>query len=182
MEDILTHPFPMIRAGGAFLVVAGVLFGIGWMLPKLFGLFMSLAFGIGFMTAWAVLQIEPDLGPVRWLDVAALALAFALEAVALVWMYRVVKDERRSDAWVLILVGLHFLPMVVLLGPLSLVLVTLTVANGWAALLATRVSILPFGLIDSAIKIGIGVWLFVGYPRWGDVFSLDGLGLGTVGS
>jgi hypothetical protein len=180
MEDTLAHPFPMIRAAGAFLMVSGVFFAFGWISPKLFGLFMSLAFGVGFMAAYTALQLAPDLGPVRWLDVIALGFAFFIEIVALVWMYRVVKDERRADAWVLILVGLHFIPMAVLMGPSALILAAVTTLNGILALRFTAASILPFGLIDSGVKIALGAWIFFAMPTFGAGLNLDGLGLGTL--
>lgn len=173
MDALISHPFPMIRAGGAFLIIAGFFFAIGWIFPRLFGLFMTLAFGAGFMAAYTVLQLPPDLGPVGVAHWSVLAFAIALEAVALVWMYRVVKEERRSDAWVLIIVGLHFAPMAVILGPLALALAAATTLNGVLALRAAATPILPFGLIDSGLKVGFGAAMFFAYPTFGAALSLD---------
>jgi FtsH-binding integral membrane protein len=175
MDAELTHPFPLIRAGGAFLLVAGFLFALGWIWPKRFSIFMAMAFGLGGFCAYGALALPPDLGPPSALHIAVLIGAIAFEIIAVLWIYRTVKDERRQDGWVLFWVGAHFAPMAILLGPLALVLAGLTMANAALALWALRQApILPFGLADSAIKILIGAALLFVYPRFGAAFALTG--------
>lgn len=161
------HPFPMIRAGGLFLMVAGAIFALGWIWPKLFGVFLSFGFAAAGMAAWAAYQFDPPLGAVPMGHIGLLAACIVAESIAIVWTYRVVKDERRADAWMLIIVGLHFLPMAPILGPLALGLGAACAINGAVALSAARAApILPFGLIDSAIKISFGAAMFYLYPTW----------------
>jgi hypothetical protein len=155
----------MIRAAGLFLMVAGAVFALGWVWPKRFSLFMSLAFALGGFAAYCAPLFPPRLGPVPGFHYAVLVAAILIENAALIFMYRKVKDERRSDAWLLMIVGAHFLPMAIFGGPLMIGLALACMGNAALALSRPNASITPFGLADSALKIGFGAAMFGLYPR-----------------
>ncbi|MDX5330992.1 MAG: hypothetical protein LPJ86_07435 [Caulobacteraceae bacterium] len=163
-EAMIDHPFPTIRAAGLFLMGVGAIFALGWVFPRRFTLFMGLAFAVGGFAAYVGYALPPDLGPIRQLDIWVYGLAILAEIVGIALVYRRVEGERAQDAWMLMVVGAHFLPMVLAFGPAALALALACMANAALALRRIDQPILPFGLTDSALKVATGVWLFMAYP------------------
>lgn len=165
MESVFSHPFPLIRAGGAFLMCAGLVFVIAWLRPKAFTVVMIIAFALAGTMAWLAPQLwGPNLGPPPELHVKVLIAAIVAEMLAIPIAYRLIKDERRADAWMLGIVGAHFLPMAVLLGPLALGLGLACIINAAFALSMRTTPIWPFGIIDSVLKVGFGGAMFFLFP------------------
>jgi hypothetical protein len=100
-------------------------------------------------------------GPPLRLQIAALAFALGVEGALIAVMGRFLPPgsaERLRWLWVLMIVGVHFIPMAVSFGPRMLVLGAGCICNAAAALILT----VPFGLsgaVDGALKLGVGVWL-----------------------
>jgi len=59
--------------------------------------------------------------------------------------------------WVLMIVGVHFLPMAVCFGPLFLLLGGACISNAALGLLLPEVPFELFGLVDGALKLVVGV-------------------------
>ncbi len=90
----------------------------------------------------------------------ALAAAIALEVVLFAFLPRVLPlgtPEPVRWLWVLMIVGVHFLPMAVSFGPLFLLLGGACISNAALGLLLPDVPFGLFGLVDGALKVFVGV-------------------------
>jgi hypothetical protein len=150
-----------------FLMLIGVALAIAWSFPRRYLLIQNLGFAMAGTAAWFAMQIPPRLGTPSFTDVAVLVLSVVAEVVLIVWMYRRVSDERRADAWVLFIVGAHFIPMSLALGPIAAALGVVCMAIAALALWAfPQRSITPFALGDAAAKVAFGALMFFAYPAW----------------
>ena len=153
--------YPMARRGGLFLVLIGV------------GLIAAIAlsgdalvsypvFFAGIALAIVSLFVSKRLSdgrPTR-AQLLALAAALVLEAVLFALLPRMLPpgtSERVRWLWVLMIVGVHFLPMAVSFGPLFLLLGGACISNAALGLLLPDVPFGLFGLVDGALKVFVGV-------------------------
>jgi hypothetical protein len=153
--------YPMARRGGLFLVVIGG------------GLIAAIALSGAALVSYpvfyagsglAVLSLLLSSGlsdgrPTRaqWI---ALAAAIAIEVVLLALLPRMLPvgtPEAVRWLWVLMIVGVHFLPMAVCFGPLFLLLGGACISNAALGLLLPDVPFQLFGLVDGALKVLVGV-------------------------
>jgi hypothetical protein len=156
----------MLRAGGAFLVFIGL------------GLIGAIAFSGDALVNYNVFFAGAAAGvlslffarhlstgsPTR-IQLFALAGAIFLEAFLFAMMVRVLPrgtEEHVRWLWVSVIVGVHFVPMSICFGPRFLTLGVLCIANAAVGLLLAGVPYEVFGVVDGALKLGVGVWSFWG--------------------
>lgn len=151
------HPYPLVRSGGLFLVLigAGIIIDVA----------LSGAFIVGTALALISLMFAKVLSfgkPTR-MQTVALALAIILEIVLLIIMANVLPAGITVSIrlmWILVIVGVHFLPMAVCFGPRFAIVGILCIVNGLAGLVLNNVSSELFLIVDGALKVGFGLWLF----------------------
>lgn len=160
----MAHFFPMIRAGGVFILCMGIGVILGGLWPAR-RVFMLIA-GAGVATLAIILLAEllaRPLGVPTPIQYWALAAAIALEAV----LIRVVvarykrAGERTFLLAILFVVGIHFLPMAITFGPWCALLGLAVMANAAIGLWLKRdVSLNRAWIIDGALKIAFGALMF----------------------
>ena len=152
------HPYPLVRPGGLFLT----LFGVGIIGGVLFNDVVLLV-GAGLAIVSFVFAKALSFGKPTRIQILALAIAIVLELVLIILMGRILPpgtEESVRLMVVLIIVGLHFLPMAISFGPRLFGLGALCILNVSAGLFLTSVAAELFLLLDGALKIAFGVWLF----------------------
>jgi len=156
VKNPLRHPYPLVRSGGLFLVLIGA--GI------IFNTVLNGAFIAGTMLAVLSLLFAKVLafGKPTLIQITALTLAIILEVVLLIVMVNKLPADAPIQVrlmWVLMIVGVHFLPMAICFVPRFAVLCILCIVNRFAGLVCNNASCDLFLLADSALKVGFGLWL-----------------------
>jgi hypothetical protein len=160
----MPHMFPMIRAGGLFILIMGigVIFGALWPRRRMA---MLIAGGTGATLAiilTADLLTRPLGVPTRtqfWALAAAIALEIVLIGIVVARYKRA--GERPFLLAILLVVGLHFLPMAITFGPLCAVLGLCAMANAGIGLSISRdISLNRLWVIDGVLKLSFGSFMF----------------------
>jgi len=97
------------------------------------------------------------------IQIIALAIAILLEIVLFFIMVNVLPSGIAASVrlmWILMIVGVHFLPMAISFGPRFGVVGILCIVNASAGLILGSASSDIFLLADGALKVGFGLWLF----------------------
>ena len=167
-SDIPLHPYPMVRTGGLFLTF----FGAGIVI----NIFLNGAFFVGIVLALMSLTFSKTLsfGKPRSFQIIALVFAMVLEMVLFVIMFRVLPADIAGSVrlmWILLIVGIHFLPMAISFGPRFGILGVLCIVNTLTALVLFSAVNEIFLLVDGALKFGFGIWLFKSTNEKGVNFS-----------
>lgn len=161
--------YPMARRGGLFLVLIGA------------ALIAAIALSGGALVSYPVFFAGSGLAvlslflsgrlsdgrPTR-AQFVALAVALALEAVLFALLPRVLPTGTLEPVrwlWVLMIVGVHFLPMAVSFGPLLLLLGGACISNAALGLLLPEVPFELFGFVDGALKLIVGAGLLRAPPK-----------------
>lgn len=174
--QFVAHPFPLIRGGGLFLIFVGLGFLIGWFLPQHWQPFAIAGFVLGFLASALSPLIPPPLGIPSFIQVGALILAIVVEVGMITYVTSrfAQSDERTQLLAILLVVGLHFIIMGFAHGPLMALLGSITSINAWLGLrVFTTTPLLTFGVIDSFLKIGFGLWMVLLYPRFTLLFYIE---------
>src|SRR5262245_5864186 len=166
LADPASHPlswataFPMAPAGGLFIATVGV----GIVLGALFQNKRDFLLVCAFIVAAAALVIcagrlmAPFGNPTRlqlWFLFGSIALEIVLFRFGMPRFRRA--GERSARLASLFIVGLHFLPMAVALGPMCLTLgVVLCLCSGAGLWLRPRLSLNRLWAADGLLKIGFG--------------------------
>jgi len=152
--------YPMARRGGLFLVLIGA------------ALIAAIALGGGALVSYPVFFAGSGLAvlslffsgrlsegrPTR-AQFIALGVAIALEAVLFGLLPRFLPPGTAEPVrwlWVLMIVGVHFLPMAVSFGPLFLLLGGACISNAALGLLLPEIPFELFGFVDGALKLVVG--------------------------
>jgi hypothetical protein len=173
MVALPAHPFPLIRAGGLFLAIVGIAILLGALLPRRRWLLLAAGAALAaVVVSVAALPLSRPLGVPTRAQVATLFFAVLVEVVAIAWVRSRLRThpERSVVLAVLLVVGLHFLPMGVAFGPLIAVLGVLAAANAGVGLLLFRTTPLALlWVLDGLLKSVTGVFMFALAPRlaWG---------------
>lgn len=156
----MAHAFPMIRAGGLFILLMGCGVALGSIIPDRRR--MLLAAGAGIASIALIVfasRLSVPFGRPTQLQIEALVGAIIFEAVAIriaVAKYRKA-GERPLLLAILFAVGLHFLPMGLAFGPICAglgVATSLSAATGlW---LARSVSLNGLWAADGIMKVAFG--------------------------
>jgi|SRR5690606_29130616 len=156
-SNIPTYPYPMVRAGGLFLLFIGA--GI------IINVFLRGAFLVGIVLAIISLIFSKTLsfGKPKRFQIMALFFAMALEMVLFFIMFQVLPADTDGSVrlmWILLIVGTHFLPMSISFGSRFGILGMLCIVNALTALVLFGAVNEIFLLVDGALKFGFGIWLF----------------------
>lgn len=167
-SNIPLHPYPMVRAGGLFLVF----FGAGIVI----NIFLSGAFLVGIVLAILSLMFSKTLsfGKPKRFQIIALVFAMVLEMVLFFIMIRVLPADIAGSVrlmWILLIVGIHFLPMAISFGPRFGILGILCIVNALTALVLVGAVNEIFLLVDGTLKFCFGLWLFKSTNEKGINFS-----------
>jgi len=164
----LWHGFPMVRAGGLFILLMGVGVVLGASAPsrrKPLLAFGGVAATISIVLLGSILS-KPFGAPTS-VQLWALALSIVLEVVLIaliVWRFKQL-GERTFYLAILFVVGVHFLPMELAFGPLCLGLGLAAMTNAGIGLWMRRgISLNAAWLVDGLLKMGFGALMFLA-PR-----------------
>ncbi|MGC3982363.1 MAG: hypothetical protein QM808_14025 [Steroidobacteraceae bacterium] len=154
--------YPMRKAGGLFLIFIGLgLVGAiafsGNALVNYNLFFVGL--GVGVLSIFLT-RCRSRTRPSK-LQIVALSGALLLQALLLIVLRRRLPpgtEESVQWLWVLMIVGVHFLPMSLAFGPLFFLLGLLCIGNAGTGLLASNLPYELFGIADGILKISFGVW------------------------
>jgi hypothetical protein len=154
-------PYPMVRRGGLFLALIGaaLILAIALSGDALVNYSVFYA-GAGLATLSLFLSGRLSLGEPTRVQIVALAGAIALEVALLVVMGHALPpgtSEHVRWLWVLLIVGVHFVPMGICFGPLFPLLGGACIANAALGLLLPTVPYELFGLVDGALKVLVGI-------------------------
>ena len=153
--------YPMARRGGLFLVLIGAAL-IAAIALRRDALVSYPVFFAGIGLAILSLFVSGRLSdgrPTR-AQLVALAAAIAIEVLLFALLPRLLPPGTQEPVrwlWVLMIVGVHFLPMAVSFGPLFLLLGGACISNAALGLLLPEVPFELFGLVDGALKLFVGI-------------------------
>lgn len=154
-------PYPLIRGGGLFLVIVGATIMAGAALPRIRNVLLALGLALaGVATAIAAPGLARPLGAPAGQQILALAGAVLLEIILIPIVVRRVRHrgERITILSVLLVIGVHFLPMVVAFGPTIGLLGILTILNASAGLwLRPTMTLSICWFIDGLLKLACGI-------------------------
>ena len=156
----MTHSFPMIRAGGLFILIMGVGVALGSFFSAQRRLLLAL--GGGAATIAIVLSagaLSRPFGEPSHLQLWALGGSILLEMVLISFVVAVYKSagERVFLLAILFVVGIHFIPMALAFGPLCVVLAICAMVNAGLGLWVFRGARVNYiWLADGILKIAFG--------------------------
>ncbi|HTQ98353.1 MAG TPA: DUF6609 family protein [Candidatus Acidoferrum sp.] len=162
------HAYPMVRGGGVFLATIGIalIAGVVASGEQLVNYAVFFA-GIGLATFLLILVARRfSYGNPTRLQKNAMIGAVTLEVLLFVAQGRLLPHgtpEATRWMWVLMIVGAHFLPMVLCFGPRVLALGLFCLANAAVGLWLNDMPVL-FLLIDGSAKLAVGIWLLLDKP------------------
>lgn len=164
------HPFPLICGGGLFVICVGLGFLLGWFFPRRWIPLAIGGFVAGLVASGFSALLPPSLGSPTIPQIGALVAAIVVEMGLI---YLVVarlrgRDDRTMLLGILLAVGAHFVIMGFAHGPLMALLGVVTVVNAAVDLwLLPKFPTRMFGITDSLLKIGVGLWMLLLYPTLG---------------
>jgi len=165
---LASHPFPLIRGGGLFLLLVGLSIMLGVVARR--RLWASFIAGVIIATAVVALtaiRLTAPLGRPTAFQLEMLMVAVFVEMIAVGWLGSRLRAaaERQRILSILLVVGAHFLVMAPVFGPLIVLLGLLSVVNAVVGLRARTTPWVAFWLIDGLLKAGIGGAMFWYAPR-----------------
>jgi hypothetical protein len=176
--DAVRSNYPMARGGGLFLMLigAGLISAIAFSGDALVN-YTVFFIGVGIATLSLFLSARLSQRTPTRAQIAALAFGITLEVILLIVMGRTLPRgtmEHVRWLWVSVIVGIHFLPMVVCFGPSMLLLGAACIVTAGVGLMLPETPYEIFGVLDGCFKLGFGVWLFA--PRQADRIGRRGNG------
>ncbi|MCU1404035.1 MAG: hypothetical protein JWQ43_338 [Glaciihabitans sp.] len=168
--DLLTRMpelFPLMRGGGAFLVLVGL--GIvggsfGGARARITGLAIGAALGVVVMAVGGATKLIfaglPSPAIWQWLVLGA---AYLLEVLLVNIVLRRVPDTKSRPfwLWILFIVGAHFLVLGASHGPVCAALAIACMANALVGLRQTSTDLRVFWAIDGVLKLAAGIVMVV---------------------
>lgn len=154
-ELAYAQAYPLVRGGGLFLMVVALGMLAGGVVPRIRRAALAVAAVIAvLLTAW----FARGLAAPTALQVGALVGAVALEIALIPLVARRVwrRGPRVVTLAVLMVVGVHFLPMAPAFGQWMLVLALLACAVSGAGLLFPRLPLAALWLLDALAKLAVG--------------------------
>ena len=158
------HAFPLVRAGGVFLAIVGMGIIIGGVLPRIRGAMLAVsALTAAVVTTLLAHRLAAPFGAPTALQVWSLVGAVALELALIPLVVRRfrLKGPRTVTLAVMLVVGVHFLPMALAFGPVMWILALLVCLIGVGGLVISRLPIHALWAMDGIAKLGVGtvMWL-----------------------
>ena len=159
----MAHSFPMVRAGGLFILIMGIGVALGGVFSGQRRLFLAL--GGGAATIAIVLSasvLSRPFGAPSYLQLWALGGSILLEVVLIGYVVATYKraGERVLLLAILLAVGIHFLPMALAFGPLCVALGISVIANASFGLWVFAGARLKYlWLADGILKMAFGAFM-----------------------
>jgi hypothetical protein len=172
LDYSLAHAFPLVRSGGAFLMLMGAGLVIG--APVYPFRYIALAIGAaGGAAALALLAypLAAPYGPPTLLALTSIAAAIVFEAILLAAFAPRLRNDRARTIAVLVIVGAHFIIMAPAFSPLIAVLGVLCLANALAGALVSAYPMPALWTIDGLLKIAAGAAMWFAPLLPGDLFG-----------
>lgn len=163
------HPYPLIRAGGLFIMIMGLGIAIGsvreWLILPMIGV----SFGLGFFVLSQVQRpLVSDMGTLNDVQSSMVTWAYIFEGVGIgLWCALLLPREgatRRFILGILVIVGLHFIFFFPSMGWLMILLTVCCTAWAIFTMRRERISIQWAYRVDGLIKIVSGVLMVAFYP------------------
>jgi hypothetical protein len=162
------HPYPLTQSGGLFLAIVGAAMIVGAVLPSARTTLLAVGVAVATgATALAAPGLTRPLGVPTRQQIVALGGAVLVEMIliACVVCGKRHRGERITSLSILLVVGLHFLPMAVAFGPIIGLLGVLTMVNAGAGLWLTPTTDLStHWLVDGVLKLACGAIMLVVVP------------------
>ena len=159
------YPYPLIRSGGLFLVIIGAMIIAGVPLPRARNILVAAGLALAsIVTAIAAPSLTRSLGAPSLQQILVLAGSVLLEMILIQVVVRYVYPlgERTIILSVLLVVGLHFLPMAIAFGPIMGILGILTILNAGAGLwLRPNMNLSILWFFDGLLKLACGILMLV---------------------
>lgn len=155
--------YPLIRSGGLFVMLIGAAIVLGsiWFRSRnaLLGLGATIA---AVAVSLSAARLAAPYGVPTFAQVAWLVTAVVAEVVALVFVIRrfAPHGERAVLLAILVVVGMHFLPMAPAFGPLAAVLGVVCAVNALAAVRISGYPLRAVWAIDGGLKIAVGALMW----------------------
>lgn len=155
--------YPLVRGGGLFVMLmgAGIVLGAIWFRSR------NSFLAIGAIVATVAVSLTaarlaapygvPTLAQIGWLVAAVVAEVIAL---ALVIPRFARRGERAVLLAILVVVGLHFIPMAPAFGPLAAVLGVLCALNAFAAVRMSQYPLRAVWATDGVLKVILGALMW----------------------
>ena len=159
------YPYPLIRSGGLFLIIVGAMIIAGASLPRARNILVAAGLALAsIVTAIAAPGLTHPLGTPSGLQILVLAGSVLLEMILIQAVVRYVYHlgERTIVLSVLLVVGLHFLPMAFAFGPIIGILGVLTILNAGVGLwLRPNMNLSILWFFDGLLKLASGITMMV---------------------
>ena len=156
----MAHSFPMVRAGGLFILIMGIGVALGGLFP---GLRKALLVMGGTAATMAIIffadALTRPLGRPTANQIWALGVAILFEMALIFAVVRRYRNsgERTFLLAILFVVGIHFIPMAFTFGPLCAVLAVSAMANAGVGLWVKReASLKSIWMAEGVLKLAIG--------------------------
>lgn len=157
---------PMTPGAGAFFVCVGIAILVGSLiLPSMAGNLLLGGFAVGAVALTAVAIIGRKLGLPRPTNFQLIAIWIPIAAEMAIFFLilpHFVLDQRGSTIAVIAVVGAHFLPMVVSVGPLILWLGLACIGVAILGALVQQIPATTLTAIDGALKLAFGLSMLGG--------------------
>jgi hypothetical protein len=155
--------YPLVGSGALFMMVMGAAVMLGSIWPRSRNLSLALGAMLAVAaTSLAAARLAAPYGVPTATQVTWLFGAVVVEVVALIYVIRefAPRGERPLFLAILVVVGLHFLPMAPAFGPLAVVLGVACTANALVAARVPSYSLRAMWAIDGGLKITIAVLMW----------------------
>lgn len=161
--------FPIVRGGGVFLGVVGAAIMLGALHFTRRSVVLAAGACLGSI-ATALTAYPLAAGAPTNPQIGALAVAVALEVIALAWVMRrfAKRGQRQLTVAILVVVGLHFTLMAPAFGPLIVALGLACTLNAAIGSVVRLYSLPALWFADGALKFGIGAAMLWAHrlPSW----------------
>lgn len=158
-ELTYAQAFPLVRAGGVFLSIVGMGIIIGGVLPRFRRATLAVSGVIAVVVTTSLAhRLAAPFGAPTALQVWSLVGAVALELALIPLVVRRFrpKGPRTVTLAVMLVVGVHFLPMSLAFGPVMYVLALLVCIIGVSGLVIPHLPLNALWGLDGIAKLGAG--------------------------
>ena len=158
-DPTYAQAFPLVRAGGVFLGIVGMGIIIGGVLPRFRGVTLAVSGAIAAVVTTLLAQrLAAPFGAPTALQLWSLVGAVALELALIPLVVRRFRSKgpRTVTLAVMLVVGVHFLPMALAFGPVMGVLGLLVCIIGVSGLVTPHLPLNVLWGLDGIAKLGAG--------------------------
>ncbi len=155
--------YPLVRSGALFVMVIGAAIVAGFFWPRSRMALLALGAALAaIVTALSAATLTALYGAPTIAQVAWPVVAVAVEVVALMIVIRhfAERGERALLVAILVVVGLHFLPMAPAFGPLAAVLGVACTANALFAVHLSNYPLQAVWAVDGGLKVVLGALMW----------------------